>query len=291
MLPVLVGLLWFSYAQVQSTSNQQCSRDSVLESLYSSWKWSEVLRTWARNAWRRIQGSLRVLKSAVWVLLEFLVIFFSAQRTKPLRLRGRVRERVWEKGKFKVPKDTKRRQDPCGELTTAKLKRLGRRGIDEDNQTGDCKWINIERREQRLNWKGAGDMLGLLHFFLVHTRQVKGWRLIRIFDRERKAGLVGLDADLVWIFSIYSGSGRITFFFPLQITWSEMQDSYFYLCYPPCSRAPALPVLSVRHQRKYKAQKSAISYCPCGCSSLARPVYYWPAVNTLFSASHCRMVW
>lgn len=67
-----------------------------------------------------------------------------------------VRGRVWEKEKLKVPKDAKRRQDPCGELTTAKLKRLGRRRIDEDNQTGDCKWINIERREQRLSGKELG---------------------------------------------------------------------------------------------------------------------------------------
>lgn len=147
---------------------------------------------------------------------------------------------------------------------------------------GACKWINIERREQEPKRKGTPDSLCLLHFFFLCSRQGKDWGLILILDSKRKAGSAGCVCFLVWFFSIYFSSGRITFL--LQITWSERQDSYFYLCYPPCSRPPALPVLSVLHQRKCKAQKSAVSYCPCGCYSLARPVYYWPAVNTFFSS-------
>lgn len=98
---------------------------------------------------------MRVLESTGRVLLEFLVIF-QCTKDQGIGDDGQGKRRNWERGKLKVPKDAKRRQDPCGELTTAKLKRLGRRRINGDNQAGDCKWINIERREQRLKGNEPG---------------------------------------------------------------------------------------------------------------------------------------
>lgn len=116
------------------------------------------------------------------------------------------------KGHVKVPQDAERRQDPCGELTTTKLKRLGRRRINRDNQTGDYKWINIERRKHRLKGKELEHSVPLALF--LHLQQTS--QRLRINDdlRKRKAGSAGCMWGSVWSFSIYFRSGRITFFFP-----------------------------------------------------------------------------
>lgn len=99
---------------------------------------------------------------------------------------------------------------PVESLQLAKLKRLGRRRIDGDNQTGDCKWINIERREQKLNALPPALFLGL-HQTSQRLRINSALR-----QRGKKADLAGCSYEvLLWIFSIYSLSGRITFFFLL----------------------------------------------------------------------------
>lgn len=66
---------------------------------------------------------------------------------------------VWEKDKLKSPKMPNRSYRILAEsLFTATLKRLesgGKKKINKDNQTRGCKWINIERREERLKEKDA----------------------------------------------------------------------------------------------------------------------------------------
>jgi hypothetical protein len=71
---------------------------------------------------------------------------------------------------------------------------LGRKRINKDNQTGDCKWINIERRrEKRLKEKTHKiESVCLFHLFSSCRASKSKIGLVLILSEEKKAFLLGV---------------------------------------------------------------------------------------------------
>lgn len=155
MPPIPDVMPWFSYAYFQSSSvrftkDYSLRSDQLLVGFFKLVRGSQDcirgclgVGVWNSEACNLMNS--RGIQCLTPCGIRSLLL--GAQRTKPQGgVGGKLGEglggerTVWEKDKS--PKMLNREaQDPCWELTTAKLKRLGRKRINKDKRTGDFKWL------------------------------------------------------------------------------------------------------------------------------------------------------
>ena len=165
--------------------------------------------------------------------------------------------------------------------------------INKDNQTEDCKWINIERRGEkrlkekmpRIDWAFAS--YTFFHFIDQASQRLRVEPTLLILSGTVKCILLGLCISLLF-FSIY-----FFLFSGGQTVWIlSLRDTLFHpfnLWFPLYFRIPGLPVRCQKCRKHQTLLSATITITPIHAPSLFSVELL---LNTLYSQNHTPiMVW